>query len=287
MISLEPCEGIVYLFVRKTRRCWPNPLSCCQPKTGSSDGNATAPPCNPAIHNVKCKWTHFHSVLDGTRNAAPTFFEVPLSSTKYYITVYAPQDANLDQGVDKTIYRLTVLADIGAFPRPGLQGRLRVSQLGSLNVTLMWDQATYLPLGVSDGLTKYYVYSSLLLAGDDKENQAVFLSPSKIMNSVCGLERNAVRYGVPLTSATCGQGPGAPCNVTIKGIVPKRRYMFNVVSESSRGFNSSYSGVIMSADFDETEQLLTDTVTAILGATCGTIFGVVVIGYLWIAKLYS
>lgn len=28
IINLEPCKGIVYLFVRKTRRCWPNPYSC-------------------------------------------------------------------------------------------------------------------------------------------------------------------------------------------------------------------------------------------------------------------
>ena len=28
IINLEPCRGVVYLFVRKTRPCWPNPYSC-------------------------------------------------------------------------------------------------------------------------------------------------------------------------------------------------------------------------------------------------------------------
>merc|ERR1719235_2492319 len=46
IISLEPCEGIVYLFVRKTRECWPDPRSCCEPLpgTGQQLGNNTGPP---------------------------------------------------------------------------------------------------------------------------------------------------------------------------------------------------------------------------------------------------
>merc|ERR1719310_298082 len=55
IISLEPCEGVVFIFIRKTRRCWPNPFSCCRPKPGSltysaSNGQPVAPPCNPKQH---------------------------------------------------------------------------------------------------------------------------------------------------------------------------------------------------------------------------------------------
>merc|ERR1712070_583271 len=99
LISLEPCEGVVFLLVRKTRRCWPNPHSCCRPMKNSlaytaNNGMPVAPPCDASQYLTKCSWTHFHSILDGTRNAAPTFFEVPLSATKYYISVYAPYEAN-------------------------------------------------------------------------------------------------------------------------------------------------------------------------------------------------
>lgn len=282
ILSLEPCEGVVYLFVRKTRRCWPDPRSCCRALQSSE--TPRAPPCNPAAHKVKCSWTHFHSVLDGSRDGAPTFFEVPLGSTKYYISVFAPQDTNLKHGVTRPQYRLMALTDVGAYPRPGLMGRIKSKQVGDMAVELTWEQATFVPMGVS-ALKRYHVYSSLMLAKETKTNEAVFLSPQKVMNSACGLDRNAVRYGNPLTTAACDME--GVCRATISGVVPRRRYMFNVVSESYRGFNSTYSGIVVSADWTETAQLLTDSVVGLIGAVCGTVFGVVVIGYLWIVKLYK
>lgn len=263
IIALEPCEGVVYLFVRKTRPCWPNPHSCCRPVSGAVGvpSLATAPPCVPRHQRIKCSWTHYHSILDGTKDAAPTFFEVPLTSTKYYISVYAPLDVNVQAGVTKARYRLTMLADIGAYPRPGLQGRLRAKQVGEMSVELQWEQ--------------------------EKTNGAVFLKPSKIMNSVCGLEANAVKYGVPLTDAHC---LGTSCSAVVSGLTPKKRYMFNIVSESLRDFNSTYSGIIVTSDWKDTTHLLgdgKDTVVPLIGAVCGTIFGVVVMGYLWIVKLYN
>merc|ERR1712093_646657 len=47
-------------------------------------------------------------------DGAPTFYEVPLSASRYYISIFAATKAS---------YRLTVLADIGAMPRPGLNGK--------------------------------------------------------------------------------------------------------------------------------------------------------------------
>ena len=145
IISLEPCEGIVYLFVRKTRPCWPNPHSCCHHDKAVST-LVEAPPCN-AHKQIKCDWTHYHSIIDGTKDAAPTFFEMPLTSTKYYISVYAPQEANIKAGVMKARYRLTMLADIGAYPRPGLQGRSKAKQVGETSVELHWEHATFMPVG--------------------------------------------------------------------------------------------------------------------------------------------
>jgi len=278
--------GVLYLLVRKTRRCWPAPHSCCRPLPGvisSGEAFPVAPPCNLARHSINCHWTHFHSVLDGNRDAAPTFFEAPLGATKYYISVYAPYEANVKHGVTKPKFRLTLLADIGAYPRPGLQGRIQVKQVSDMAVELMWDQATFVPVGVSS-LKSYHVFSSLLLATEDKENDAVLLNPSKVMNTVCGLERNAVKYGKPLTSANCRNGV---CNTTVTGIVPRRRYMLNIVSESQRGLNSTYAGIIVSTDWEEATQVLSDSVIGLVGAICGSVFGVVVMGYLWIVKLYN
>jgi len=288
IISLEPCEGVVFIFVRKTRRCWPDPFSCCRPIPGSlaytaGNGAPSSPPCNPKQHLTQCAWTHFHSVIDGSRNAAPTFFEVPLSATKYFISVYAPSAANMENNVEKPKYRLMVLADIGAYPRPGLQGRIRAAHTNELTVQLSWEPAVFVPNGVSD-LKSYHVFSTLLLAQDEAQNQAVFLSPSKVMNSVCGLERNAVQYGVPMGQASCADGI---CKANVEGIVPRRRYMFNLVAESYRGYNSTYSGVIVTTDWKETTTLFTPRALSIIGAILGTLFGVVLISYLWIVKLYS
>jgi len=176
-----------------------------------------------------------------------------------------------------------VLADIGAYPRPGLQGKLTTRQVDEMSVTLLWEEATFVPAGVST-LKSYHIYSSLLTTGDAMVNSYVLLDPSKTMNTFCGLEKHAVRYGTPLSSENCRNGV---CNATITGVVPRKRYMFNVVSESARGFHSSYSGTLVTTEWVEDGQVLSDRLTALIAATCGTIFGVVLIGYLWIVKLYN
>jgi len=283
IVSLEPCEGVVYLFVRRTRRCWPHPASCCRPLGQPYSSIGSSPPCNPSSHTTQCNWTHFHSVIDGSADGAPTFFEVPMGSSKYFISVFAPPAPNRRHGTTRPKYRLTALSDIGAYPRPGLQGRLQTKQLEDGVLELAWEPASFVPVGVS-GLRRYHVYSSLLLAKDEKVNAAVFLHPARVMNSACGLERNAVHYGIPLTSAACS---GGVCRAKISGVVPRKRYMFNIVSESHRGFNASYSGVIVAADWMDTTQVFSDKVVGLLGATCGTVFGVVLMGYLWIVKLYK
>eukprot|EP00927_Polykrikos_kofoidii_P074432 TRINITY_DN70427_c0_g1_i1.p1 TRINITY_DN70427_c0_g1~~TRINITY_DN70427_c0_g1_i1.p1 ORF type:complete len:404 (+),score=32.89 TRINITY_DN70427_c0_g1_i1:157-1368(+) len=288
ILMMEPCEGVVYLFVRKTRRCWPNPHTCCRPLPGATlQGRllqgASAPPCNAARHTIDCDWTHFHSVIDGTRDAAPTFFEVPLNSAKYFLSVFAPREPNLKYGIRTPKFRLLAMADIGAYPRPGSQGRLRAKHVDAMSVELQWDKPVFTPAGISS-LKNYHVYSSMLLATDQKQNEAVLLNPDKVMNSVCGLERNAVEYGLPLSDANCTAGF---CSATVSGIIPKRRYLFNVVAVSHRRFSASYSGIIVLTDWEEETQLISDKVMSFLGAICGTVFGVVIIGYLWIAKLYA
>jgi len=283
IFSLEPCEGVVYLFVRMAKRCWPNPHSCCTSYENPSAGTK-APPCHKKYFSTDCNWTHFRSVIDGTQDGAPTFFEVPLHSTQYFISVYAPRELNADHGVTTAQYRLMALADIGAYPRPGAHGQLTSRQLTDMAVEVAWSQATFIPVGVSS-LKQYFLYSSLMLPKESKDSESVFLSPSKIMNSVCGLEKNAVKFGMPLTNAHCDET--GQCKAVISGLLSNRRYVLNILAESHRSFYSTYGGIIVSSEWTESTQLIDDRSLTLIGAILGSIFGALGIGYLWIVKLYN
>lgn len=263
IINLEPCKGVVYLFVRKTRKCWPNPYSCIDLAKGG--------PGQPQ----KCEWTHFMSVIDGTRDGAPTFFELPLTSTKYYISVFAKE---------KSQYTLTMLSDIGAFPRPGNRGELSATQLAELQVQLKWDTAFFRPSGISTA-RRYWVYSAMLLDSDKRTNAAIFLSKGKIMNTVCGLKNNTDRpFGGEIKADRCYDGK---CNATIDGVIPGKRYVFNVVAESWRGFNVSYAGLILKTDWNVIRKAASDKTLQVVGAITGSVSGMVIICYLWMVNLYG
>jgi len=262
IINLEPCRGIVYLFVRKTRRCYPNPYSCIM--------------LGPNGYRVpeECEWTHFMSVIDGSRDGTPTFFEVPLSSTKYFISVFA---------VENSAYTLTLLADIGAFPRPGANGKITARQLRELQVQISWEEANYVPTGISD-TKQYWIFSSMLLENDNRTNMAVFMRPDKIMNTVCGLKNNTDRHYDRIPKAMCR---GGICNATIDGVITDKRYVFNVVAESHRGFMMAYGGLVMRTDWEEVRQFMSDKSLRVVGAVSGSVLAMVVIIYFLMLKLYG
>lgn len=270
IINLEPCKGVVYLFVRKTRRCYPNPYSCI---FLGQDSQGLALPSD-------CEWTHFMSVIDGTRDGAPTFFELPLSSTKYYISVFAKEDSS---------YTLTFLSDIGAWPRPGNRGSLTALQRGELTVQLSWDAATYFPEGISD-TKQYWVYSAMLLAKDKRTNPAVFISKGKIMNTVCGLTNNtdrpfAVSDEISLPADRCHDGK---CNATINGVITGKRYVFNVVAQSHRGFNMSYAGLILETHWEvKRSALANEQVIQVVGGVTVGVLAMVTFIYIWMVNIYG
>ncbi|CAE7329200.1 unnamed protein product [Symbiodinium sp. KB8] len=264
IINLEPCRGVVYLFVRKTRRCYPNPYSCIDTRPGFERRDAAL-----------CRWTHFLSEIDGSRDGSPTFFEVPLSSTKHFIAVYSP---------DNSAYTLTILADIGRFPRPGSNGRLTARQLSELQVQLSWDAAGFIPEGVAES-KQYWVYSSMLLESDNRTNMAVFLRPDKIMNTVCGLQNNTDRQYTIVPADQCSNGK---CNVTIDGVLTDKRYVFNVVAESTTGSHRmAYAGLIMRTDWEVIRQAASDRTLRVVGAVSGSVLGMVIIIYFLMLKLYG
>lgn len=259
IINLEPCRGVVYLMVRKTRHCYPDPYSCMLtlPRSASD-----------------CEWTHFMSEIDGSRDGAPTFFEVPLSSTKYYIAVYATTTAS---------YTLTLLSDIGAFPRPGQYGRITARQLRELQVEISWKAAYYLPNDVTT-TKQYWIYSAMLLSTDSRLNMNVFLRPDKVMNTVCGLQNNTDQQYSRIPASQCERGV---CNATIDGVITDKRYVFNVVVESQRGYYMAYAGVIMNTNWTVIRQATSDQALRVIGAVSGSVLGMVVIIYALMLKLYG
>jgi hypothetical protein len=214
------------------------------------------------------------SNIDGSRDGTATLFEVPLSSTKYFISVYAPVRAS---------YTLTVLADIGAFPRPGQNGKLSASLMKELQVQLSWKPSHFIPVGISD-VKQYWVYSSMLLDNDNRSNLAVFMRPDKIMNTVCGLQNNTDQQYSRVPASACAFGV---CNATIDGVVAQRRYVFNIVAESHRGFRMAYAGLIMRTDWQVVRTAIGDSTLKVVGAVSGSVLGMVVIIYFLMLKLYS
>jgi hypothetical protein len=290
------------------------------------------------------------SVIDGTRDGAPTFFELPLTSTKYFISVFAAK---------KSSYTLSFLADIGAWPRPGMNGELKATAeawMPPLQVQLSWQEATFKPAGITD-VRQYWIYSSVLIENDierddgevcardggvcncegevrygdpesgrfsnwvpvsgsincdnsqswgdpapganrkcfcrpegvnndkvKRTNAAVFLNDRKIMNTVCGLKNNTDRpQQDPVPQSRC---PDGRCNATIDGVIPGKFYVFNVVVESLRGFNMSYAGLILSADYNVVRRQLPEQVYQLLTVIFSCVLGLVLFLYLMMIKLY-
>jgi len=214
------------------------------------------------------------SEIDGSRNGMPTFFEVPLSSTKFYLSVFA---------VQKSEYTLTLLADTGAFPRPGNGGRITAKQTRELQVQIEWDEAVYTPVGTTIN-KRYWVYSSMLLNSHNRTNPAVLMRTDKIMNTVCGLQNNTDRQYTTVPAADCVEGK---CTALIDPVISDKRYVFNVVAESERGYRITYAGLIMRTDWEIMRQAASDQALQIVGVLAGSVLAALVIIYFLILKIFS
>lgn len=263
ILNLEPCRGTVYLFVWKTRQCFPNPYSCIDLTEGEEIRN-------PGM----CDWTYFHSEIDGSLDGTQTLFELPFTATRWYLAVFAPENAE---------YTLTVLADTGWLPRPGSYGRVYASQSRELEVDLMWDVATYSPPDYTT-TKQYWVYSVMLVEDDVRTNPLVFLKKSKILNTVCGLHNNTEQEYSIVQASQCF---GGSCNATIKGVVTGWRYAFNVVAESEAGLYSAYAGIILRTDWNVERIATSDKTLEVVGAVSGSVIGMSIIVYFLLLKLHG
>lgn len=214
------------------------------------------------------------SVIDGSRDGTPTFFEIEFTTTRYYFSVFS---------ADNSQYTLTVLSEIGDFPRPGKLGRVYGDQQGELKVSLGCYEADYNP--VSAKTKMYIVYSAPLLDTDKRVSSTCFLRPQKIMNTYCGLERNTDEdlFQIDPTKL-CKNGQ---CNVTVDWVMPERRYVFNVVAVSERGFKSAYAGLIMRTRYDVVRQAASDNTLKAIGVVAGGSLGMVIVIYFSFLKIYG
>lgn len=269
IISLEACRGVVYIFARKARRCYPDPYSCISLTPGKEFRRPQ-----------DCTWTHMMSTIDGSRDGTPTFFEIPFTTTRYYFSVFS---------ADNSQYTLTVLSDISSFPRPGKMGRVYGDQQGELKVSLGWHTATYDPTtsisGGASGTMNYIVYAAPLLDTDKRASSTCFLRPQKIMNTYCGLERNTdEEVYIVNPDQKCKDGY---CNITIDWVMPERRYVFNVVAVSRRNFKAAYAGLIMRTQYDVVRQAASNNTLKAIGIVAGGSLGMVIVIYFMMLKLYG
>lgn len=151
LFRLEPCHGVMYLFIRKTRPCWPNPWTE--------------------------EWTHFKSITDGTNDGGTTVFFLPSEVTRWFITVFAKSAGS---------YRLTTFqTDHLMFPV--LENEvINAEQINRDTIQLRWYPARS---DVTSEIT-YTVYASMYFETGELKNQNLLLSTSRIMNTACGLKRN-------------------------------------------------------------------------------------------------
>jgi len=60
-------------------------------------------------HPDDCEWTHYMSVIDGTRDGAPTFFELPFYGIAFFIFILMNMITSIDM---ETNYSQVCLSSI-------------------------------------------------------------------------------------------------------------------------------------------------------------------------------
>jgi len=169
---------------------------------------------------------------------------------------------------------LTFLSDIGAFPRPGTSGNIVARQLAEDKIQLSWNEAFYRPQGITSTY-QYWIYMAKLIDQDTNyTSRTVFLRKDKVMNTVCGLQNNTDTPYEKVSSELCSFGT---CNATVSDIEPGKRYVFNIVVESVRGFKCSYGGLVAGTEWLRTESLADESTLQAAGVISGSILGVMVL----------
>jgi hypothetical protein len=151
MFKLEPCHGVIFLYIRKLRPCWPNPWTD--------------------------EWVHAKSVTDGSNDGGTTLLYLPSEVTRWFITVFGKSSGS---------YSLTaVLSDPFVFPVLRDES-IYAEQINSDTIELRWISAA----SEQAARFSYTVYASMYFETGENRNEKLLLSPARIMNTVCGLKRN-------------------------------------------------------------------------------------------------
>merc|ERR1712242_591113 len=100
----------------------------------------------------------------------------------------------------------------------------------------------------------------------------------------CGLSNNTDREYSKIQPASCS---AAQCNATIDGVITDKRYVFNVIVESERGYRMAYAGLIMRTDWEIMRQAASDEALQVVGVLAGSVLAAMVIIYFLILKIFS
>lgn len=205
IFRLEPCHGVSYLFLRKTRPCWPDPWSN--------------------------SWIHYQSVTSGDDDGGTTLLEVPAVSTRWFITVF---------GKVAGAYTLSIMDDTSQYPNVG-DGIILAKQVARDTVAIAWRRA-------QGSAESYIIYSSMYFDMGDPVSAKVLVSPSRILNTVCGLRRNTDNaYAI----VNCNHDSDL-CETNITSLINGRKYVFNVIAENNaRTIHSAYRGILVEASWDD------------------------------------
>lgn len=245
VVRLEPCNGIVYLFIRRTRPCWPNPWSC------ESD---------------ICDWAHYQSVINGTADGQPTVLELPLTSTQWFITVYGKTAAK---------YSLLIVEDPRMYPRMLEGGTIHSKQVDFNTIELTWSRLS--------SSKQYTVYSSMYFESSETAsnglNPNLLISPGHILDTVCGLSSNTDH---PYMAFTCETDE---CKANVTGLVNKRKYVMNVVS--NEGVPIAYAGTLVESLFNPNNDVMRirNTLESV-GITIGSVLLICMATYVWLHSRY-
>jgi hypothetical protein len=265
MINLEPCYGSVRLYIRRTWPCFPNPYKCLD--TSSTTGSY-------------CEWTDYQTDTSEDRAGAPTMFILNQTSTRYYMAVFAEKSSH---------YTLQVVTDIIAdnststwnttalLPYPGNNGQVTGTQTAETSVQISWSPAPY--------ATQYLLYAQLMLNSDTLSNKYTFIKTSKVLNTVCGLTNNT--DGAYLTLSASSACNTTTCIGTVSDLMLDSKYAFNVVGVTANGLKLAYSGMAISTSWEVSNSAISEKTMSIISAVLGGLLGIIVMGYIWLQKVYQ
>lgn len=239
-VQVEPCVGNVFLYGRLTYRCYPD----------SSSGS----------------YVDIQSVDNGSRSHAVSTFWVPLTTTRYFLTMSAASSVDAKANV-------YVTPNISEWILPGSDGELKITTVERHDSILSFKKAQ------AAGPVKYSIYTSSephsfsrYAQLDAQSGNYSRVNDSFIMSSACGTRRSLTLNAAYTAALQCG---ATECSLYMSQLSVHSIHYLNVVVDPVGDWtyhSSSYGGVYWWQLYSQTNPtVLTDSQVG------GVAFGVTVV----------